>query len=67
VYNSSAYSVAENPSKGAKEDLTELMLFTKFIKSQLDFQNANKNNANVIENTTTVWESQLDVEGFLVW
>jgi hypothetical protein len=67
AYNSSAYSVAENPAKGAKDDFTELMLFTKFIQSQLDFQKSNSNNVNAFENTTASWEKQLDVEGFLVW
>lgn len=42
------------------------MLFTKFIQSQLDFQKANGNNVNAIENTTAEWEKQVDVEGFLV-
>lgn len=66
TYNSSAYSVAENPAQGAKDDFTELMLFTKFIQSQLDFQKANANNLNAIESTTAEWEKQIDVEGFLV-
>lgn len=66
AYNASAYEVAENPSKGPKNDFTELMLFTKFIQSQLNFQKANSNNVNAIENTTTEWEQRIDVEGFLV-
>ncbi|KAI7868043.1 coth protein-domain-containing protein [Mucor mucedo] len=64
LYDSSAYSVAENPAQGVKNDFSDLIVFTKFIRDQIEFQKGN--NRSAIEATKPLWEQQIDVEGFLV-
>lgn len=64
LYTSSAYSVAENPAQGVKNDFSDLIVFTRFIRNQIDFQKGS--NRSAIEDTKPLWEQYIDVEGFLV-
>lgn len=64
AYNNTAYSISEDPAVGIKNDLSDLISFTKFINDQLEFQKTATSDD--IARTTALWEKQLDVEGFLV-
>ncbi|KAI9266333.1 coth protein-domain-containing protein [Helicostylum pulchrum] len=64
AYTNTAYSISEDPAVGTKNDLSDLISFTKFINDQLEFQKTASSAE--IDRTTLLWEKQLDVEGFLV-
>ncbi|KAI8085487.1 coth protein-domain-containing protein [Thamnidium elegans] len=64
AYADTAYAISEDPAVGAKNDLSDLISFTKFINDQLEFQKT-ASSADIAR-TTSLWEKQLDVEGFLV-